>query len=48
VLSGCYTLMVRADMHINHIVVIFGLFVVISMSLINRLYRKQIVARHSH
>ncbi len=46
VLSGCYTLMVRADMHINHIVVIFGLFVVVSMSLINRLYRKQIAAKH--
>lgn len=47
ILSGCYTLMVWADMHINHIVVIFGFFVVISMSLINRLYRKQIAAQHS-
>lgn len=42
VLSGAYTLMVKADIHINHIVVIFGLFVIISMSLINRMYRRQI------
>jgi MFS family permease len=42
ILSGTYTLMVKADMHINHIVIIFGLFVVISMSLINRVYRRQI------
>ena len=44
VLSGAYTLMVKANLHINHIVVIFGLFVIISMSLINRLYRRQIQA----
>jgi len=42
VLSGAYTLMVKANIHINHIVIIFGLFVVISMSFINRLYRRQI------
>lgn len=41
-LSGAYTLMVKANLHINHIVIIFGLFVIISMSLINRLYRSQI------
>lgn len=41
-LSGAYTLMVKANLHINHIVIIFGLFVVISMGLINRLYRRQI------
>ncbi len=44
ILSGAYTLMVKANLEINHIVVIFGLFVIISMSLINRLYRKQIQA----
>jgi MFS family permease len=38
-LSGAYTLMVKADLPINYIVVIFGSFVIISMSLINRLYR---------
>jgi MFS transporter, LPLT family, lysophospholipid transporter len=41
-LSGAYTLMVRANLQINHIVVIFGLFVIVSMSMINRLYRRQI------
>ncbi len=44
ILSGAYTLMVKANLQINHIVVIFGLFVIISMSLINRLYRRQIQA----
>lgn len=42
ILSGGYTLMVKANLHINDIVVIFGLFVIISMSMINRLYRKQL------
>lgn len=42
ILSGAYTLMVKANLEINHIVIIFGLFVIISMSLINRLYRRQI------
>lgn len=41
-LSGAYTLMVKANLQINHIVVIFGLFVIISMSFINRLYRRQV------
>ncbi len=41
-LSGAYTLMVKANLEINYIVVIFGLFVIISMSLINRLYRQHI------
>lgn len=40
-LSGAYTLMVKANFDINYIVVIFGAFVIISMSLINRLYRRQ-------
>lgn len=44
ILSGAYTLMVKANLEINHIVVIFGLFVIVSMSLINRLYRRQIQA----
>ncbi|MEY3883758.1 MAG: hypothetical protein RLZZ379_1036 [Pseudomonadota bacterium] len=42
ILSGAYTWMVKASVDIDHIVIIFGLFVIISMSLINRLYRKQI------
>ena len=41
-LSGAYTLMVKANLHINLIVVIFGLFVIITMTIINRLYRKHI------
>ena len=41
-LSGAYTLMVKANLQINHIVIIFGLFVIITMSFINRLYRRQI------
>lgn len=41
-LSGAYTLMVKANLQMNLIVIIFGLFVIISMSLINRLYRYQI------
>jgi MFS family permease len=42
ILSGAYTWMVKANLPINYIVIIFGLFVIISMSLINRLYRRQI------
>lgn len=42
ILSGAYTLMVKVNLEINHIVIIFGLFVIISMGLINRLYRRQI------
>ena len=41
-LSGAYTLMVKANLEINYIVIIFGLFVIISMSLINRLYRQHV------
>ena len=44
ILSGAYTLMVKANLQINHIIIIFGLFVIVSMSLINRLYRSQIQA----
>lgn len=43
-LSGAYTLMVKSDIQINHIVITFGLFVIISMSFINHLYRKKITA----
>lgn len=42
ILSGGYTLMVKANLHMDHIVVIFGLFVIISMSMINRHYRYQV------
>ncbi len=46
ILSGAYTLMVKANFQVNHIVVIFGLFVIISMSFINRLYRRHIQASY--
>ena len=42
--SGAYTLMVKANIHINHIVVIFGLFVILSMTVINQLYRHHLQA----
>ena len=41
-LSGAYSLMLKSNMQINHIVIIFGLFVIITMSFINRYYRRQI------
>ena len=48
-LSGAYTMMVKVGLDIDHIVVIFGLFVITSMSIINRLYRRQIeLALHTH
>ena len=40
-LIGAYTLMVKADLHVNLIVLTFGLFVSLSMSAIYRLYRTQ-------
>lgn len=42
ILSSGYTLMVKAHMQINDIVVVFGLFVIITMSAINRHYRCQV------
>ena len=41
VLLGAYTLMVKADMQINSVVVIFGLFISLSMSVIYRRYNSQ-------
>lgn len=43
--SGAYTLMVKANIHINHIVIIFGLFVILSMTAINQLYRHHLQAK---
>jgi len=39
VMLGFYLLMVKADMHINMITAAFGIFIIISMSIINRVYR---------
>lgn len=42
IMLGCYLLMVKADVPMNSIVVAFGLFIIISMSIINRVYRLKI------
>ncbi|ROH84091.1 lysophospholipid transporter LplT [Pseudomethylobacillus aquaticus] len=42
IMIGIYTLMLKAEMHINLIVVIFGLFVMLSMTAITRLYRRKV------
>ncbi len=41
ILLGCYLLMVKAYVPINMIVVVFGVFIIITMSIINRLYRSK-------
>jgi len=40
-LIGVYTLLVKAEVHINLIVIAFGLFVSFCMSVIYRFYRSQ-------
>lgn len=42
IMIGVYTLMLKAEMHINLIVVLFGLFVMLSMTAITRLYRRKV------
>ncbi|WP_137720118.1 lysophospholipid transporter LplT [Methylobacillus flagellatus] len=42
IMIGIYTLMLKAEMHINLIVVLFGLFVMLSMTAITRLYRRKV------
>ncbi len=39
IMLGFYLLMVKAEMHINLITATFGIFIIISMSIINRVYR---------
>jgi len=39
IMLGCYLLMVKTGISINAIVVAFGLFIILSMSIINRVYR---------
>jgi LPLT family lysophospholipid transporter-like MFS transporter len=39
VMLGFYLLMVKSNIPINAITAIFGLFIIISMSIINRVYR---------
>jgi MFS transporter, LPLT family, lysophospholipid transporter len=44
IMLGFYLLMVKADMPMNYIIIAFGSFVILSMSIINRVYRKKILA----
>lgn len=39
IMLGLYLLMLKADVHINTITIAFGVFIIISMSIINRVYR---------
>ncbi|MFW5432009.1 MAG: lysophospholipid transporter LplT [Methylophilaceae bacterium] len=39
IMLGLYLLMVKSDIHINIITAIFGVFIILSMSVINRVYR---------
>ncbi len=39
IMLGLYLLMVKADIHINLITAVFGVFIILSMSIINRVYR---------
>jgi hypothetical protein len=39
---GAYTWMVGKNFQIDHIIIIFGLFVIVSMSIISHLYRKHL------
>lgn len=39
VMLGLYLLMVKANIHINTITAVFGIFIIISMTIINRVYR---------
>lgn len=42
IMLGCYLLMVKAHMSISVIIIAFGLFIILSMSMINRVYHKKI------
>ena len=44
IMLGFYLLMVKADVAINAIIIVFGVFIIVSMSIINRLYRNKTVS----
>jgi MFS transporter, LPLT family, lysophospholipid transporter len=44
IMLGFYLLMVKANLPMNYIIIAFGSFVILSMSIINRVYRKKILA----
>ena len=43
IMLGFYLLMVKADVAINAIIIVFGVFIIVSMSIINKLYRSKTV-----
>jgi MFS transporter, LPLT family, lysophospholipid transporter len=45
IMLGFYLLMVKADVSMNMIVIAFGLFIIITMSIINRVYRAKIMTQ---
>ena len=45
ILLGCYLLMVKANVPMNLIVIAFGMFIIITMSIINRVYRAKITTQ---
>jgi MFS transporter, LPLT family, lysophospholipid transporter len=46
VMLGFYLLMVKANISMNYIITAFGLFVILSMGIINRIYRKKIITNY--
>jgi len=44
VMLGCYLLMDKANLPMNYIIIAFGTFIIVSMSLINKVYHKKIYA----
>lgn len=44
VMLGCYLLMDKANMSMNFIIIAFGAFIILSMSIINKVYHKKIYA----
>ncbi len=47
IMLGFYLLMVKADVAINAIIIVFGVFIIVSMSIINKLYRSKTVTETS-
>ena len=45
IMLGCYLLMVKADVSMSIIVIAFGMFIIITMSIINRIYRTKIATQ---
>ena len=48
IMLGFYLLMVKANVAINAIIIAFGVFIILSMSIINRLYRTKAIINQSN